>query len=259
MFSGATDIDADSDTNSTFKCVFDNYKDNYELDKQNITKKRKTKSKSNRLSESESSSSWENKQASNELMSNFGSSILLKTPERRLKLTIRVKRSPTTSNNCSAFNQEFGPLNIKSVDNEPEYEILRTEGIDCNGISETDSTTSLVFAGMKRTKRKKRHKHKKKRNKKLLDSHEFDYNSKICEDNINNTSDSNDIAEKKCNSQSNFTTAKRVKLMFGNEMKILNIPDKIQNSSNDSEQFLINKSNANLLPAKSILVTNVFN
>lgn len=251
------EVDAESDTNSSSKDTFNNFKQNNNSEK-SVTKKRKLKS--TRLSESESSSSWENKQFTNsnvDMMSNFGNSILLKTPERRLKMLIRVKRSPTSSNTCSSFDQNYSDKLSMNDDNEPEYEILRTEGIDCNDISETESTTtSLIFSerDVKRSKRKKRHKHKRKRNKKLLDSNEFnfDQDSNLEESSSFNEDGSNDH----CKIQNNFTTAKRVKLMFGNEMKILNIPDKIE-TSNEPESLL--KPNTNLLPAKSILVTNVFN
>lgn len=222
-----------------------------------VTKKRKLKS--TRLSESESSSSWENKQFTNsnvDVMSNFGNSILLKTPERRLKMLIRVKRSPTSSNTCSSFDQNYSLGDKLSIndDNEPEYEILRTEGIDCNGISETESTSSLIFsAGVKRSKRKKRHKHKKKRNKKFMNSNEFNFDQ---DSNLEESSSFHEDANEHCKIQNNFTTTKRVKLMFGNEMKILNIPDKIETST---EADALLKTNANLIPAKSILVTNVFN
>ena len=247
------EADAESDTNSSSKDTFNNFQQNTK----SVAKKRKLKS--TRLSESESSSSWENKQFSNsnvDVMSNFGNSILLKTPERRLKMLIRVKRSPTSSNTCSSFDQNYslGDKLSMNDDNEPEYEILRTEGIDCNAISETESTTSLIFSGVKRSKRKKRHKHKRKRNKnKFIDSNEFNFDQ---DSNLEESSSFNEDGNDHCKIQSNFTTTKRVKLMFGNEIKILNIPDKIE-TSNEADSLL--KTNSNLLPAKSILVTNVFN
>ncbi|KAL7052270.1 hypothetical protein ACKWTF_004832 [Chironomus riparius] len=245
------EADAESDTNSSSKDTFNNFTQNTK----SVAKKRKLKS--TRLSESESSSSWENKQFTNsnvDVMSNFGNSILLKTPERRLKMLIRVKRSPTSSNTCSSFDQNYslGDKLSMNDDNEPEYEILRTEGIDSNGISETESTTSLIFSGVKRSKRKKRHKHKRKRNKnKYIDSNEYNFDQ---DSNLEESSSFNEDGNEHCKIQNNFTTAKRVKLMFGNEMKILNIPDKIE-TSNEADSLL----NSNLLPAKSILVTNVFN
>jgi hypothetical protein len=172
----------------------------------------------------------------------------LKTPERRLKLTIRVKRSPTSSNTCSSFDQNFGldeKSNNRCDDNEPEYEILRTEGIDCDGISENESTSTLIFTGIKRSKRKKRHKHKKnKRSKKFDNSDEFtNYSEQTC-NNSSETSSHYDEAEE--DKQQNYTRAKRVKLMFGNEMKILNIPDKTS-SSTESD---LKSNTSSLIPVK---------
>lgn len=191
------------------------------------------------------------------LISNFGNSILLKTPERRLKLTIRVKRSPTSSNTCSSFDQNYGlddKSNMKAFDNEPEYEILRTEGIDCNGLSENESTSSLIFAGIKRSKRKKRHKHKKskckERNREKFDNaDEFNhYSDQLSNNSSEASSNYEEIEHDAAKHQNNFTTAKRVKLMFGNEMKILNIPD---NTSTVAESDSLIKSNTpSLIPVK---------
>ncbi|XP_053948556.1 histone-lysine N-methyltransferase Suv4-20 [Anastrepha ludens] len=84
---------------------------------------------------------------------------LLKTPERRLKLTLRMKRSPildeviesgtSLSDESSSFNGSFSRASSHST--EPvEYEILRMEGISEHG-GEYDSIP---------LKRKKRHKAK---------------------------------------------------------------------------------------------------
>lgn len=165
------------------------------------------KVKAARLSESESSSSWENK-----------TDILINTqnPEKRLKLTIRVKRT----------SPEY-----VTADSEPEYEILRTEGME--GFSDHSSEVSNS------SKQKKRRKHKKNkytRDRDMKDNH-------IC----HQIDDQQSIQ---------IPTTKRVKLLFGeNEMKILNIPSTVESFSNESI-----KSNSNLLPAhkNNILVTNVF-
>lgn len=229
---------------------------------------RKRKFKTTRLSESESSSSWENKQSS------VGESILSingdqypKTPERRLKLTIRVKRSPTTSNSnsCSSFQQEFDfGNNGASDDNELQYEILRTEGIHSE-ISESESAPSLHL-DMINKKHKKHKKHKKskyRREKKYFDEEKRlknDDNISLEKLEIRNSSDKV--------KNMNFTNTKRVKLMFGNEMKILNIPESLgkednstldQTSSSSSSSFAVGNSKTTLIPAKGILLTNVFN
>jgi hypothetical protein len=240
---------------------------------------RKRKIKSNRLSESESSSSWENKQSSvtNQKKAEFGESILAisedrypKTPERRLKLTIRVKRSPTTSNSnsCSSFQQDFDFGNGigASDDNELQYEILRTEGIH----SETSESESVPSSHLdmisKKPKHKKRHKHKKskyRRQKKYYDEEKSNCVTNFDGDNINleklDLQTNPDMLK-----NNNFTNTKRVKLMFGNKT-ILNIPENIGNESSSLDQSppsssaFVGKTKTSLLPAKGILLTNVFN
>lgn len=222
-----------------------------------------------RLSESESSSSWENKQSSVKNKAEFGESILSineerypKTPERRLKLTIRLKRSPTTSNSnsCSSFQQDFDFANGVSGgsdDNELQYEILRTEGIN-SGISESESSLQIDMM-TKKPKHKKHKKHKKSKYRREKKFYEEEKSNLVKSFDDNMTLEKLDL---KTNSNMNFTNTKRVKLMFGNEMKILNIPDS-NGSSHDqalpsSSSFVGNKKSS-LLPAKGILLTNVFN
>lgn len=231
---------------------------------------RKRKFKKTRLSESESSSSWENKQSSltNKDKAEYGESILSinderypKTPERRLKLTIRVKRSPTTSNSnsCSSFQQDFDfSTNGVSDDNELQYEILRTEGIESE-LSESESAPSLHLDMInKKPKHKKKHKHKKskyRREKKYYDEEKSSYVKHFNDDNI--SLEKLDLQNNPENTkQMNFTNTKRVKLMFGNEMKILNIPENIRNETNSPSH---DQSSSSLIPTKGILLTNVFN
>lgn len=166
------------------------------------------KVKAARLSESESSSSWENK-----------TDIVINTnnPEKRLKLTIRVKRRES-------------PDFVSADSSEPEYEILRTEGME--GFSDHSSEVSSNCS-----KQKKRHKHKKNKYQRDRDDEDMKKNNHICE-----------LDEK-----SFQIPTKRVKLLFGeNEMKILNIPSTVED--------VRLKSNSNLMPAhkNNILVTNVF-
>lgn len=240
---------------------------------------RKRKSKTKRPSESESSSSWENKQSSlkSKDKSEYGGSILSinedrypKTPERRLKLTIRVKRSPTTSNSnsCSSFQQDFecsnNGMSGGSDDNEIQYEILRTEGINSE-LSESESVPSLHLDMInKKPKHKKKHKHKKskyRRERKYYDDEKNGNGDSIGLDSLELKNDSEKIKNM------NFTNTKRVKLMFGNEMKILNIPDNIGNESKSppldppppTPTFVVGSPKAPLIPTKGILLTNVFN
>jgi hypothetical protein len=158
----------------------------------------KREKKTARLSESESSSSWENKHE-----------MLIKTsnPENRLKLTIRVKRSP-------------------EYINEPEYEILRTEGLSFS--PEQSKKISQ--------KRSRRHRHKKNKCKRI--------NMEISD---SGGDDKYEFKEK--SNPITIPTTKRVKLLFGeNKMKILNIP----NSAASSLESEI-KSNSNILPSKNLL------
>lgn len=228
---------------------------------------RKRKSKSKRFSESESSSSWENKQSSLAIKDKpkFGDNILSmndrypKSPERRLKLTIRVKRSPTTSNSnsCSSFQQEFDYTN-GSDDNELQYEILRTEGIHSE-TSESESVPSLhLEMRNKKPKHKKKHKHKKNK-------------SKYRESSFDKRFKNVDLGKLKIH-----TSTKRVKLMFGNEMKIRNIPENRNDISNEpldvsslhpclgskeeaTDPMSSSLAKTSLNPSKGILLTNVFN
>lgn len=177
-----------------------------------------------RLSESESSSSWENKTINVKGYEFDENNIRYpKTPERRLKLTIRVKRSPTTSNSnsCSSFQHDFE----SGVESEPQYEIIRaSEGIHSDmsefEIESLPSTETIS----KKSKRKKRHKRKK--SKYRADKERDD--EKLAE---NGADDEHAPADNEAKRSKNLsfaaTTTKRVKLMFGNEMKILNIPDGI--------------------------------
>lgn len=238
------------DKNCFNNCMVDSNEERQQNGGKNL-RKRKLKSTSNRISESESSSSWENKKSvSNETVDYSGKSIsdtskdqLLKSPERRLKLTIRVKRSPTTSNSnsSSGFEQMTDSGNSGNSDDnfnfhEPQYEIVpRTEGLDYVAISESESVASTLNINLinsKRVKHKKHHKskdHRKNRKKSKKDKYL-----------INNDLEQNNRNEekKKCEKQGikyeaigeveeinlqKYTPTKRVKLMIGNET-ILNIP-----------------------------------
>lgn len=221
---------------------------------------RKRKSKSTRLSESESSSSWENKQSS--LISK--NSILSindqypKTPERRLKLTIRVKRSPTTSNSnsCSSFQQDFDFSNNGMNDDVGlQYEILRTEGIHSD-LSESESVPSMHLDMINKKPKKKKRKRKKDkyRSRKYYDDEKSSDNRFTDDVNLEKLEIQNDPDK-----QRTFTSTKRVKLMFGNnEMKILNIPENIGSEKKKSFD-VVGNTKSSLIPQNGILLTNVFN
>lgn len=111
-------------------------------------------------SESESTSSWENKAPAktNRAIVLQPEQALLKTPERRLKLTLRMKRSPmlddliesgTSLSDGSGCSSAFIATHF-----EPEYEVFRVEGL-----ADVDEHEILSY-GKLQQKRKKRHKSK---------------------------------------------------------------------------------------------------
>lgn len=141
------------------------------------------------VSESESSSSWENKMPAQEQRPGeplgLGRVIpnqeaLLKTPERRLKLTLRMKRSPVIDEiieSGTSLSEDTCSTNTYK----PEYEVLRVEGIaegsdkeededddeddddDENYDLEDELTYSSSCSSRLSQKRKKRHKSKEAR------------------------------------------------------------------------------------------------
>ncbi|KAL9696406.1 hypothetical protein quinque_015691 [Culex quinquefasciatus] len=130
------------------------------------------------VSESESSSSWENKVPQRNTGNIPNPEALLKTPERRLKLTLRMKRSPVIDeiieSGTSLSEDTCSTSNFK-----PEYEILRVEGIaeesdkdedddgDDDGGGGGDDDDELTYSSSCSSrlsqKRKKRHKSKEAR------------------------------------------------------------------------------------------------
>lgn len=147
-----------------------------------VARKRKV---SKSVSESESTSSWENKAPPNPNTNGInGQDIvlqpehaLLKTPERRLKLTLRMKRSPmlddlieSGTNLSDGSGQSAAYINTHYT---PEYEVFRVEGIlnsdvddDSNSLSDKAPTnaTKMHLKRKKRhkTKTSKRHRHRNK-------------------------------------------------------------------------------------------------
>lgn len=141
-----------------------------------ITRKRKI---SKSVSESESTSSWENKapidsncnatKTTNNGIVLQPEHVLLKTPERRLKLTLRMKRSPMLDDLIeSGTSLSDGSGNGAAYINThyaPEYEVFRVEGLlensddDCYDANAKSSTSSPLSVPQKR---KKRHKSKTK-------------------------------------------------------------------------------------------------
>ncbi|XP_065075116.1 histone-lysine N-methyltransferase Suv4-20 [Ochlerotatus camptorhynchus] len=137
------------------------------------------------VSESESSSSWENKvpveqRAGGESCLSIipNPEVLLKTPERRLKLTLRMKRSPVIDEIIES-GTSLSEDTCSTTTYKPEYEILRVEGIadesekdeaeeddeedDDDGEVDDDLTYSSSCSSRLSQKRKKRHKSKEAR------------------------------------------------------------------------------------------------
>lgn len=206
------------------------------IETKTTSKSKQLHSSKSRLSESESSSSWENKHVKSY---DFEDNIRYpKTPERRLKLTIRVKRSPTTSNSnsCSSFQHDFE----SGVESEPQYEIIRaSEGIHSDmemSEFELESLPASEETLSKKSKRKKRHKRKKN---KYRDAIERDEEEKQAENGTTEVQPDEPPLQQPSLSFA-ATTTKRVKLLFGNEMKILNIPESIgkETSSLDAANSL---------------------
>lgn len=135
-----------------------------------ISRKRKI---SKSVSESESTSSWENKapidsqclstKSINSAIVLQPEHVLLKTPERRLKLTLRMKRSPMLDDLIeSGTNLSDGSGNSAcNTHYAPEYEVFRVEGLLDN--SDDDSFDTSSSPSKPQQKRKKRHKTKSRR------------------------------------------------------------------------------------------------
>lgn len=156
-----------------------------------ISRKRKI---SKSVSESESTSSWENKAPPNSQCLNSTKGVnnaivlqpehvLLKTPERRLKLTLRMKRSPMLDDLMeSGTNLSDGSGNsVYNTHYAPEYEVFRVEGLLDNSDDDDSFDASSSSPSKPQQKRKKRHKTKAKshrhRHRKQSQSHQHQYNT----------------------------------------------------------------------------------
>lgn len=180
---------------------------------------------------------------------------LLKTPERRLKLTLRMKRSPILDEVL-----ELG--NTLSDDNNsicaPEYEILRVEGLIDNSDDYTDSSPHSLIS----QKRKKRHKQKDHRRREkhshhssshhrhhhhrrhLLThfNHNFDESSTTSTTSSSTTSTSSSATLQSTSSHdvhllqsALMPPMKRLRLKFGNESRTINIPSTIPSTSSSTQ------------------------
>lgn len=206
-----------------------------------VNSNRKRKS----VSESESSSSWENKLPDamtfiNDESESNGSggshkpnNGCLKTPERRLKLTLRMKRSPIIDELIESgtnLSDESSGSNY-----EPEYEVLRVEGVEDGDLSDSVSGESSG-----NQKRKKRHKSKDRRHRnkeKHLQQTACYYNpinglTSVTDRSKDHLGRVSPISRRSPSAFSHHqpTQMKRLRLIFGNEQlcRTINIPSSDQ-------------------------------
>lgn len=168
----------------------------------NVVLRKRKSSKS--ASESESTSSWENKAPNLESYTANGD-VLMKTPERRLKLTLRMKRSPILDEVIESGTSLSDESSVGAT--EPvEYEILRMEGI-----TETGTDYDMITP----QKRKKRHKSKdhRRRDHKRFAAATSPQNNPIVQ-----------LTPQK----------KRLRLIFGNESHTIDIPPHTANATTPS-------------------------
>lgn len=175
------------------------------------------------ISESESTSSWENKAP----MSVEKQEQLLKTPERRLKLTLRMKRSPILDEIIeSGTSLSDGG---SSSYYEPEYEVFRLEGIaDHSDYSEDCSPRSNSSK-----KRKKRHKSKDHRRRNKQRHHNHEHHNHLG----NNTF---------YNHRMDPLPMKRLRLIIGNETHTIDIPSTTSSTLSGSSNC--NSNNCGISP-----------
>ena len=157
---------------------------------------------------------------------------LLKTPERRLKLTLRMKRSPildeviesgTSLSDESSSVTGGSTCSRSSSHSEPvEYEILRMEGITENGL---DFDEGMPHKRKKRHKSKERHHHHHRRHhrRNLSAIEEIEHH---IENNIIEAKETTPPPPPPSNTVVNSLTPqkKRLRLIFGNETHTIDIP-----------------------------------
>lgn len=216
-----------------------------------------------RVSESESLSSYETAKQSVENTSSTQNSTAEPTKRDKsgLKMTIRLKRSPTTSssnsNSSSGFDQMTDSGNSGFSDDNvshflPEYEICRADGI----LSEEETVSSFgLDLNNKKPKHKKRHKSKDHRKNRKRNKYARDELDEVVEDDQDQ-----EIGDTTLDLTSTETQpTKRVKLMLGNET-IVNIPpkqfnfvgkDKVQKFENEPDQEHENEQRKSLTQQSS--------
>ncbi|KAM7346460.1 histone methyltransferase 4-20 isoform 1-T2 [Cochliomyia hominivorax] len=180
---------------------------------------------------------------------------LLKTPERRLKLTLRMKRSPildeviesgTSLSDESSSVTGGSTCSRSSSHSEPvEYEILRMEGITENGLDYEEGGGGMPHKRKKRHKSKERHHHRRHHRRNLTSIEELEQH---IENDVLDAKETTPpppppIQIQNTNSiglQSLTPQKKRLRLIFGNETHTIDIPPSTANSINNDS--LINDS-----------------
>ncbi|KAL9883263.1 histone methyltransferase 4-20 isoform 1-T2 [Glossina fuscipes fuscipes] len=184
----------------------------------------------------------------------FKAEPLLKTPERRLKLTLRMKRSPildeviesgtSLSDESSSFTGTSICSRGSSHSETVEYEILRMEGITENG-NECEDQEGMPLKRKKRHKSKERnhrhHRHRRHHRHNLSN----DLHETIHEDEKEDKEEIQHEAKETKSSKSPQSASinlpvtsltpqkKRLRLIFGNETHTIDIPPQTAATTND--------------------------
>ncbi|XP_058985758.1 histone-lysine N-methyltransferase Suv4-20-like [Musca domestica] len=195
---------------------------------------------------------------------NAGSTVepLLKTPERRLKLTLRMKRSPIldeviesgTSLSDESSSVTGGSSTCSRSSSEPvEYEILRMEGITENGL-DFDEKDVRGTGGTTHNKRKKRHKskdhhHRRHHHRRNLSSIEEleQHMERIVESKETTPPPSAAVPVGGLTSNTNNQMTpqkKRLRLIFGNETHTIDIPPTSTANANSFLDDSLNESSS---------------
>lgn len=198
------------------------------------------KRKISKSESSESSSSWENKIP--DLDSRFQQSTqsqsaqpqqeqLMKTPERRLKLTLRMKRSPILDDIIESGTS----LSDDSSNYEPEYEILRVEGL-LDNYEDMDSSSSPLSQKHKKRHKSKDHKHRREKH----HHHHHHNHRRHLITHFNATDEHQNHQQIQAPPP---PPMKRLRLIFGNESRTINIPSTpsttTSSSSSSTSQSII--------------------